>query len=462
MSKFSLQNEMKLLATIAAPIVLMQVLAKLIFLEFFTLVGSLLDAHSINALSLSIDITNLTGCSFLFGSLTGIETLAPQALGAKRYRRLGVIVKQAIFTLLIIFIPVSIFWISCASMILEFLQEPREPSRLASSAMVWLVLIYFFWFGFQFLSRFLWVQQNVLPLMYVSLVGCIVHPIILYFIIPYLKFYSWCVAFLFTSALMFILILSYTVLKKPYPEGTFDDCSWERSLRWEDYKRYLNLAIAGIFSMVEWWVWEVMCLMCGWIGPEALGAHTPLYAIASFLWMLPFGLGIGLQTRIGFLIGEGRVQDAKLLCKATQFIGAAIVLFDASVYWMLRDVFISWYCPSPEIKVVARDVWNFGSIFIVLDGFWAFERGIMTGLGQQAKQSVIMIFSLVVIMMPLMYYTVHQGGDLVAVYQVLDLGYCVFCSSLFFYYTFICDWQKVSDDIHERLMRENSETAKIL
>ena len=54
---------------------------------------------------------------------------------------------------------------------------------------------------------------------------------------------------------------------------------------------YLRIGIPGIFSMAEWWFWEIVTFLTGLLGKESLAAHTICCTIMPFMFMIPLGIG---------------------------------------------------------------------------------------------------------------------------------------------------------------------------
>ena len=83
--------EARLFFNLAAPNVLIQVFGFMLWMENSMYVGRTLGTTELAAVSLGNMCGNLTGLSLIFGMLSAMDTLAPQAVGSKRFAEVGVL-----------------------------------------------------------------------------------------------------------------------------------------------------------------------------------------------------------------------------------------------------------------------------------------------------------------------------------------------------------------------------------
>ena len=195
--------------------------------------------------------------------------------------------------------------------------------------------------------------------------------------------------------------------------------------------------------------------------------------------MLSHGFGIGLSTRVGHLLAERKVRSAKLvaagglsaglltLCAAT-----AGVATDAA-----RDAWLATFTPSGNgtadaIDVAAADelvagvrrdtelIWPSVMAFLIVDGIYALNLGLMRGLGLQLSAALATILSLWVCGLPAIFVVVLRGGGgLAELWGLLPPLYLGLCSLQALSYG--CkDWGKVSEAIVARLAARETAMAK--
>src|SRR5918997_1740681 len=149
----------------------------------------------------------------------------------------------------------------------------------------------------------------------------------------------------------------------------------------------LGTVISSLFMFVglEVTIFNAAALLMGRIGANELAAHAIALQIASFCFMVPFGLGQAVTVRVGRAYGA---QDAAGVTRAgwTAFaLGMAFMVFTASLmlfspYWLLR-AFLDLSDPK-NIPVIgfAVSFLVMAAVFQVADGAQAVGSGMLRGL----------------------------------------------------------------------------------
>lgn len=92
------------------------------------------------------------------------------------------------------------------------------------------------------------------------------------------------------------------------------------NLLWEDLKSYsapmlrketfkhwgafLKLGIPGTFMQCfEWWAFEVLAILAGWLGTVELAAHVAVINTCALIFMIPLGLQFTASGLVGSEIG---------------------------------------------------------------------------------------------------------------------------------------------------------------
>jgi MATE family multidrug resistance protein len=68
----------------------------------------------------------------------------------------------------------------------------------------------------------------------------------------------------------------------------------------------------------EWWAFEILAIFAGWITVEALGAHSIIIQFEYLSYMIPAGIAVAAQTRVGNSLGandpKGAIRAVKVSC----------------------------------------------------------------------------------------------------------------------------------------------------
>jgi len=74
----------------------------------------------------------------------------------------------------------------------------------------------------------------------------------------------------------------------------------------------MSLGIPSAMMLcLEWWAYEVMTLMSGYIGVKEQAAQIVLMNMIAFMFMFALGLSSAASTTVGQQIGRGDVVKAK-------------------------------------------------------------------------------------------------------------------------------------------------------
>ena len=88
-----------------------------------------------------------------------------------------------------------------------------------------------------------------------------------------------------------------------------------------DLKEYFKLAVpTWIMVALDWWIWELMALIAGFIGVKEQAATILIMYIVALAYMLAMALEISSCTIIGQQLGKGDLKTAKLYFQSFQII----------------------------------------------------------------------------------------------------------------------------------------------
>ena len=95
---------------------------------------------------------------------SALETLCGQAYGAQQYQKIGIQTYNAIFSLILVCLPLSLIWIYMGKLLIFIGQDPLI-SREAGKFTIWLVPALFAYATLQPLVRYFQTQSLVKPML---------------------------------------------------------------------------------------------------------------------------------------------------------------------------------------------------------------------------------------------------------------------------------------------------------
>ena len=74
-------------------------------------------------------------------------------------------------------------------------------------------------------------------------------------------------------------------------------------------------------------------------------------------FMIPLGFSIGLNVRVGNLMGEQRVRRAQRLVQCTLMLCTCLLVADAAVLWVIGGPVVEMYSSDPKLQASALEIW---------------------------------------------------------------------------------------------------------
>jgi MATE family multidrug resistance protein len=89
-------------------------------------------------------------------------------------------------------------------------------------------------------------------------------------------------------------------------------CIDRRAIDWDGVKGYLRLSVPSIVMLcLDWWVFEVMIVICGSFGVTDQAALIVVMNLATLMFRIAQGLEQASSSLIGKSIGMGSLYEAK-------------------------------------------------------------------------------------------------------------------------------------------------------
>ncbi|KAI7734700.1 hypothetical protein M8C21_032119 [Ambrosia artemisiifolia] len=295
-------EEMKKLGYIAGPMVAVTMSQYLLQVTSVMMVGHLGEL-ALSSTSIAISLAGVTGLSVMMGMSSALETLCGQAYGAQQYTKVGIQTYTAIFSLLIVSIPLAIFWRYTGPLLILVGQNPLI-SQEAGKFITWLIPALFAYAILQPLVRYFQMQSMLLPMLASSIAALCLH-------IPL------CWALVYKTGL-----------------GN------------------IGAAISMGVAILEWWSYELLVLLSGLLPNPEL--ETSVLAVClntiATLYAIPFGFGAGASTRVSNELGAGNPKGARVAVQAIIIMSLVETTIVSTTVFASRHVF--GYIFSNEKEVV--------------------------------------------------------------------------------------------------------------
>lgn len=374
--------EVKRLGYIAGPMVAVNLSQYFLQIISIMMVGHL-GQLSLSSTAIAISFCAVSGFSLLFGMACALETLSGQAYGAQQYKQLGLQINTAIFSLLLVCLPVSLVWIYIGEILIFMGQDPLISLEAGKFARMLLPAL-FAYATLQPLCKYLQTQSLIIPLLVCGCASLCVH-------IPF------CWAMVFKSGLghlgaalaigmsywLNVILLILYVTYSTACARTRVPISLEL---FQGIREFLRFAIpSAVMICLEWWSFELLILLAGFLPNPELETSVLSICLStiSSLYTIPEGLGAAGSTRVSNELGAGNPQAARLAVGAVMFLTVSGVVIISSIVFASRSVFGYIFSKDKEVVDYVTSMAPLICLSVISDNLHGVLSGIARGCGWQ-------------------------------------------------------------------------------
>ncbi|XAR48531.1 hypothetical protein NMG60_11031381 [Bertholletia excelsa] len=373
----------------------------------------------------SVSIANTVIVGFNFGLLLGmasaLETLCGQAFGAKRYHMLGTYMQRSwivLFLCCFLLLPFYVF----ATPLLKLLGQPDDVAELSGVVALWLIPLHFS-FAFQFpIQRFLQSQRRTAILAWVSLAVLVVHVLI-----------SW----------VFVYYLKFGVVGIAMALDTWSGFSVEAfSGLWE----FVKLSTAsGVMLCLENWYYRILILMTGYLQDAtiAVDALSVCMSINGWEMMIPLAFFAATGVRVANELGANNGKAAKFATAVSVAQSVVIGLVFCVLIMVFHDKFALILTSSSDVLAAVDNLAFLLAVTILLNSVQPVLSGVAVGRGWQSKVAYINLACYYLIGLPL--YLFWAGW--------LIFGGTAVQTVILAVITILCDWEKEAEKANLRVQK---------
>ncbi|KAL4547873.1 hypothetical protein Ndes2526B_g07093 [Nannochloris sp. 'desiccata'] len=400
-------HEIGRLLALSIPLVVTNTSSFLISMISIVFVGHI-GKFELSVVVLAASIFNVTGLSFLLGSLGALETLCAQAYGAKNYPAVGIVLQRSLLFTTTLAALVAAMW-SQADKLLRFLGQDPAISAAAASYLHWSIPALFFVGSGDCLKRYLTAQNCVAPATVASIIAMVVAPLFNWILVVKRSegLYGAAMAANLAQGVPFIVMVLWTVHREASmkaaasPEQTWHGWSKEALRGWGEYLKLAGPSAAMV--CLEWSTFEACVILAGWLAdPEQNVAVMGLVLnISGLLYMLPQGLGSATSVRVGNALGAGLPRAAK----RSAYAAFGMVLLTQVVLAMgtlaCRNTAAYLFTDDVDVASAAAKIFPIMAWCLLGDGVNSTVAGVLRGAGRQELGAMFNLVAYWVVGLPL-------------------------------------------------------------
>lgn len=348
---------------------------------------------------------------FFMGTLTILNPMISQAVGAEQSSRAGTLMWQGIWLGLLFGIPLNLMFFDCR-WALALLDQPPAVVELAgqylgarSFASVPFML---FVAGRNFLNGI----GDTKPIMIVVLLANVVNAAADYVLIygklgvPPLGVLG---AGLATAIVRWVMALglAWWVARPRYRTCNVAWHRPDRAVMWRITR--LGLPV-GSQMFAEVAVFGAAAVLSGWLGAQAQAAHQIALTLASITFMIPLGMSIAASIRVGQAVGRQDYAAAARAGRAAFALGGSMMAVCGICFLALPGLLASLFSPEPAVWVTAVVLIQIAALFQVSDGVQIVGQGCLRGAGDTRTALIANLVAHWLVGLPLGYLLAFRFG----------------------------------------------------
>lgn len=418
-----------------------------------------LGAVELAAVSMGSMTANITGYATIQGIATALDTLCPQAFGAKKYHLVGDYMQKCIALIFVIMLPVLIVWVFYGYTLITLLLPDKETAKLAAEYLKYLTPGIPAYILFECGKRFLQSQGVYHISTYVLLLAAPSNLLMNLVFVRNLGYLGAPIAVAINYWLMCLgLFIStiYFVDSKSTPSLLHPLVCWNGlNIRkaFEDWLKLINLAVPGwIMLEAEFLAFEILTLMASYLGTMELAAQSVGSTMASLTYQVPFAIGIASSTRIANYLGAGLAEAAKKTTTVALLFGLTISVFNFLALFLFQGPIANLFTNDESVIALVKQVMWLVALMQISDAMNANSAGCLRGQGQTKIGGIVNLVSYYVVGIPLSIYLSFYSpwkGTLHGLWIGSTVALTII-GSVQSYYALSVDFGRLCDDARKR------------
>ncbi|XP_055450085.1 multidrug and toxin extrusion protein 1 [Psammomys obesus] len=390
--------ELRALLVLAGPAFLAQLMTFLI-----SFISSVFCGHlgklELDAVTLAIAVINVTGISVGHGLSSACDTLISQTYGSQNLKHVGVILQKGTLILLLCCFPCWAIFINTEQILLLFRQDP-DVSRLTQTYVMIFIPALPAAFLYTIQVKYLLNQGIVLPQVLTGIAANLVNALANYLFLYQLHLGVMGSALANTiSQFALAIFLFFYILWRRLHQATWGGWSLECL---QDWASFLRLAIPSMLMLcIEWWAYEIGSFLSGILGMVELGAQSITYELAIIVYMVPLGISVAANVRVGNALGAGNIEQAKRSSAISLIVTELFAVTFCVLLLGCKDLVGYIFTTDRDIVALVAQVVPIYAVSHLFEGLACTCGGVLRGTGNQKVGAIVNAVGYYVIGLPI-------------------------------------------------------------
>ena len=283
------------------------------------------------------------------------------------------------------------------------------------------------------------------PSMYISVISNVINVVLNAVLIfglfgfPRLEIIGAAYATLISRVIMFLLILIYCLNDRRFSKYILKT---KFLVNLNHIKDIFRIGFAsGLQYIFEVGAFSVATVMTGSIGAIHLAAHQIALNLASISYMIASGIGSASMISLSYYDGKRNIEDMRRSGFASFLLVFILMIVSALVFIIFRNYLPVLYVDDSSVINIASTLLIIAGLFQISDGIQAVGLGILRGIRDIKKPTIVTFISYWIISIPLSYFLgIEYGYGVYGIWIGLSVGLtlaAVFHVTRFNYLTFV-------------------------
>lgn len=178
--------------------------------------------------------------------------------------------------------------------------------------------------------------------------------------------------------IMYLLMHSY-VARAPSLKDVRRPCTFEAA-DWATLRRLIAIgmpiALALFFEVT---LFAVVALLVSPLGIVAVAGHQVALNFSSLMFVLPMSLGVAATIRVGYRLGQGSTDSARVSARTAIAVGMAMATCTAIFTIVLRKPIALLYNDDVQVLTMATHLMLLAALYQISDSVQVIGSGVLRG-----------------------------------------------------------------------------------
>ncbi|HSJ62296.1 MAG TPA: MATE family efflux transporter [Gemmatimonadaceae bacterium] len=385
----TLRGEARALATLAVPVVVVQVGMMAMGVVDTMMIGRV-SATALAAVALG-HLYFFISASFGMGTLMALDPIVSQAMGAGDQLAVRRGMQRGLVLAVCLTIPMTIvLWL--AEPVLSVLRQPPGVVPIAAGYVRASILGMLPFLVFTVLRQSLQAMKRMAPIVWTIILANLANVLLNWMLVygrlgaPELGAVGtgWASSISRVIMALGLLALAWHGLRPyllPPRRDALAILPLVRMLR-------VGAPIGGQF-VLEGGLFTVVALLMGVLGPIEVAAHHVALNMAALTFMVPLGISAAATVLVGHAVGRNDAEDARGASKAALVLGTGFMATMAVVMLTMPELLARAYTSDRAVIALAAVLIPIAGVFQVFDGLQVVSIGLLRGLGDTRTPLIV-------------------------------------------------------------------------